>query len=113
MTPSQKLELKLGETRRKLAEAIATTDPDMETVEALTAEIRQTDDLLTAQRLVEPEPVTTTSVEGREVLELRQRSTLAGFVQGIHAGKVEGPEAEFRSAVLGDGFEQHHVPLEM
>ena len=61
----------------------------------------------------EPEPVTTATVEGREVLELRERSTLAGFVQGFHAGKVEGAEAEFRAAVLGDNFKQDHVPLEM
>ena len=55
----------------------------------------------------------TNTPEGREVLELRERSTLAGFVQGFHTGKLEGPEAEFRSAVLGDGFKPDHVPLEM
>ena len=61
----------------------------------------------------EPDPVPTATVEGREVLELRERSTLAGFVQGFHAGKVEGAEAELRAAVLGDNFKQDHVPLEM
>ena len=110
-----KLELRQSEARQELADLLE-KDPDSEKIGELNTELRSLDRQIMAHKLTKPEPESREvkgSPEGREVLELRQRSTLAGFVQGIHAGKVEGPEAEFRSAVLGDGFEQHHVPLEM
>ena len=97
MTKTQTLELKLGEARRKLAEAIATADPDMEVVEALTAEIRQTDDLLTAAKLVEPEPVETRetaageTAEQRELIELRGRVELGDYVKASMAEPVFSP----------------------
>ena len=118
MTPSQKLELKLGEARRKLAEAIATADPDMEVVEALTAEIRQTDDLLTAAKLVEPEPVETRetaageTAEQRELAELRGRVELGEYVKASMArtGVMTGAAAEYNQHL---GLEPNHFPMDL
>ena len=102
MTDLQKLELKLGEIRRKLAEAIGTAEPDMTVVDALTAEIRATDALLVAQRLIEPEPETTTSTtsqtaEERELAELRSRVEFGKYVGAALGGMpvIAGPEAEY------------------
>ena len=102
MTKTQALELKLGEARRKLAEAIATETPDMETVNALTAEIRQTDDLLTAAKLVEPEPVETRefasgeTAEQRELAELRGKVEFGEYVKAALHGLpvIGGPELD-------------------
>ena len=87
----------------------------MAVVDQLTTEIRQTDALLTAAQLVEPEPVkiTTTTAEGREVLELREKSSIAGFVQNMASNRSEGPEHEFRAAVLGDSWALNHLPVDM
>ena len=114
MTDLQKLELKMSDLRKTLA--LAAPEPDTEAIEKLTNEIRQADSLLTAQRLIEPEPktiVTTGTSEGREVLELWGKSSIGGFVQMMAAGRNEGAEAEFRAAVLGDGAQVNHLPIDM
>ena len=118
MTDLQKLELKLGEIRRKLAEAIGTAEPDMEAVDALTAEIRSTDALLVAQRLIEPEPETTTSTTGsltaeeRELAELRSNVEFGKYVSAALGGMpvIAGPEAEYNQHL---GLPANYFPLEL
>ena len=103
MTKTQELELKLGGQRRKLAEAIGTAEPDMDAVNSLTAEIRQIDDLLTAQRLVEPEPPevreagTGETDEQRERVDLERRANV-GDVFGlvVNGGAPSGAMAELQ-----------------
>ena len=118
MTKTQTLELKLGEARRKLAEAIATAEPDMEVVEALTAEIRQTDDLLTAAKLVEPEPVETResasgeTAEQRELVELRGQVEFRNYVNAALHGLpvIGGPELEYNQHL---GIDAGYFPLDI
>ena len=43
MTDLQRLELRMGDLRKQLAEAIAATEPDTEAIEKLTGEIRAAD----------------------------------------------------------------------
>ena len=118
MTKTQALELKLGEARRKLAEAIATADPDMEVVEALTAEIRQTDDLLTAAKLVEPEPpevreaASGETAEQRELAELRGQVEFRNYVNAALHGLpvIGGPELEYNQHL---GIDPGYFPLDV
>ena len=118
MTDLQKLELKLGETRRKLADAIVVAEPDMESIEKLTAEIRIADGLLTAQRLIEPEPETTLtgtgsqSAEERELVELRSKVEFGRYVGAALAGMpvISGPEAEYNAHL---GLPANFFPLEL
>ena len=118
MTKTQTLELKLGEARRKLAEAIATAEPDMEVVEALTAEIRQTDDLLTAAKLVEPEPVETResasgeTAEQRELNELRGQVEFRNYVNAALHGLpvIGGPALEYNQHL---GIDAGYFPLDI
>ena len=56
MTDLQRLELRMGDLRKQLAEAIAATEPDTEAIEKLTGEIRAADAQLVAHKLLEPEP---------------------------------------------------------
>ena len=118
MTPVQTLELKLGEIRRKLADALVVADPDMEVVEGLTAEIRAADALLVAQRLIEPEPETTTSTTGsqtaeeRELVELRSKVEFGKYVGAALAGMpvIAGPESEYNAHL---GLPANFFPLEL
>ena len=118
MTKTQALELKLGEARRKLAEAIATEAPDMETVNALTAEVRQTDDLLIAAKLVEPEPVETRESASGETAEQRELAELQGKVEfrnyinaALHGLPViGGPELELNQHL---GLDPGYFPLDV
>ena len=119
MTDLQKLELKLGEIRRKLADAIGTAEPDMEAVDALTAEIRSTDALLVAQRLIEPEPETTTTsttgsqtAEERELAELRSKVEFGKYVGAALGGMlvIAGPEAEYNAHL---SLPANYFPLEL
>ena len=118
MTPAQTLELRLGESRRKLADAIGAGEPDMVVVDALTAEIRSTDALLVAQRLIEPEPETTTSTstsltaEERELVELRSNVDFGKYVGAALAGMpvIAGPEAEYNAHL---GLPANFFPLEL
>ena len=117
MTDLQRLELKLGETRRKLAEAIGAAEPDMETVDSLTAEIRQTDSLLTATRLTEPEPTvitpaTSETAEDRELAELRAKVSFAPYLAAAmaHAPVMGGAELEYNQHL---GLAANYFPLEL
>ena len=102
MTPLQTLELQIGELRRKLAEAIGVSEPDQDAIEKLTGEIRSTDVLLTAQKILEPETavVTTTdplTPEERELAELRGKVSFEPYIKAALAGMpiLSGPEAEY------------------
>ena len=118
MTPVQTLELKLGSARRKLAEAIGAETPDMEAINSLTAEIRQTDDLLTAQRLVEPEPVETResasgeTAEQRELAELRGKVEFRNYLNAALAGipVIGGAELELNQHL---GIPTGQFPLDI
>ena len=118
MTKTQELELKLGAARRKLAEAIATADPDMDAVNALTAEIRQTDDLLLAAKLVEPEPPEVRETASGETAEQRELADLRGQVEfrnyinaALHGLPViSGPELEYNQHL---GIDPGYFPLDV
>ncbi len=118
MTDLQKLELKLGEIRRKLADAIGTAEPDMTVVDALTAEIRSTDALLVAQRLIEPDVETTMTgtvsqtAEERELVELRSKVEFGKYVGAALGGMpvIAGPEAEYNAHL---GLPGNYFPLEL
>ena len=83
-------------------------------IEAAKSAVQSAQTAYQTAALAEPdERRETTTSEGREVLELRNRSSIAGFVTMSANQKIEGPEAEFRAAVLGDGAMANHLPLEM
>ena len=97
MTPLQTLELRMGDLRRHLAELIGAAEPDTGKIETLIGEIRATDALLVAQKLMEPEPKPETVIKGTaEVRELRQllgSASLGRMMTGI-ADDAEGVGAD-------------------
>ena len=60
----KRLELRMGDLRKQLAELIGATEPDTTAIETLTGEIRATDALRVAQLLLEPEPKPETVIKG-------------------------------------------------
>ena len=121
MTPRQILDLRASEIRARMAElggADDLTDESRAEVETLRKEYRDTETKITAQMISDDSPenkVTIESSEGKEVVELRERSTLAGYIDAQLGGKEsDGAEAEFRSALFGDGVGgATDVPLAM
>ena len=116
MTPTQTLELQLGDLRRKLAEAIGASEPDHEAIEKLTGEIRSTDINLTATKLLEPEVTKvvtdTLSPEDRELVELRGKVDFGKYVGAALAGMpiMGGPELEYNQHL---GLAANYFPLEL
>ena len=117
MTPVQTLELTLGELRKKLAEAIAASEPDTDAIEKLTGEIRSTDARLVAQKLLEPETTTTIpgaiqSSEERELAELRGKVEFGKYIGAALAGMpvMAGPELEYNQHL---GIAGNYFPLEL
>ena len=116
LTPTQTLELHLGDLRRKLAESIGAADPDHEAIEKLTGEIRQVDINLTAQKLLEPEVTKvvtdTLSPEDRELAELRGKVDFGKYVGAALAGMpiMGGPELEYNQHI---GLAANYFPLEL
>ena len=86
-------------------------DAKIETAMAAVKSAQET--VITASHAEPERRETTTTNEGREILELRNKSSIAGFVTMMAAQKNEGPEAEFRAAVLGDGAQVNHLPIDM
>ena len=117
MTPLQILQLRAVEIRARLA-ALASEDTTDETraeIRTLTVEYADNDSKAGALLISEDQPTTRPTgdtSEGRETLELRQKATLAGFVQNIVNEIDEGPEHEFRQAIMGDGA-KGYIPLAM
>ena len=107
------MELTLGELRKNLAEAVAASEPDVETIERLTGEIRSTDARLVAQKLLEPETTTTIpgaiqSSEERELAELRGKVEFGKYIGAALAGMpvMSGPELEYNQhlGIAGNYF---------
>ena len=116
MTDLQRLELRMGDLRKQLAEAIGATEPDTEAIEKLTGEIRATDALLVAQKLLEPEPkpevATAETAEDRELVELRSKVDFGKYVGAAMAGMpvMGGPELEYNQHL---GLAGNYFPLEL
>ena len=117
MTDLQRLELRMGDLRKQLAEAIGATEPDTETVEKLTQEIRSTDSLIMAQKLLAPEPKETTetntlTAEERELAELRGRVSFGPYLAAAmaHAPVMAGAELEYNQHL---GLAANYFPLEL
>ena len=124
MTRLQRLQLRQSEARQRLGDLL---DTDLETrsethdadVRSLTAELRGLEVDLQAAILIDPEPTTETRTEdddgeSLELRELRERAELRGFLAAAASGnRVDGAEAEYRHAVLGDNADDTTMPLEM
>lgn len=99
MTPLQQAQLALGETRRKLAEAIAAAEPDTSVIENLTTEVRAQDAKATAMMLLEPDntQVIRETGEGREMRHLLANASLGRMMTGIANDEAgAGADAELR-----------------
>ncbi len=118
MTPVQTLELTLGDLRKQLAELIGATEPDTEAIGKLTGEIRATDALLVAQKVLEPEPkpevttATAETAEERALVELRSKVEFGKYVGAALAGMpvMAGPELEYNQHL---GIAANFFPLEL
>ena len=117
MTDLQRLELRMGDLRKQLAEAIGASEPDTEAVEKLTAEIRSTDSLIMAQKLLAPEPPEPTNndtrtAEERELAELRGRVQFGPYLAAAmaHAPIMAGAELEYNQHL---GLAANYFPLEL
>ena len=118
MTPLQTLELRMGDLRRQLAELIGATEPDTGKIETLTGEIRATDALLVAQKLMEPEPkpevtaATAATAEERALVELRSNVDFGKYVSAALAGMpvMGGAELELNQHL---NIAPNYFPLEL
>ena len=107
MTPVQKLELRMSDLRRELADALEADAPDPETVQRLTGELRAADANLVAAKLLAPDPeetVTETRQFDSKLAELRESVDLTKHVKAALAGTVAqgGPEAEYNDEMKID-----------
>ena len=108
MTPLQKLELRMSDLRRDLTAALDADEPDAETVNRLTRELRAADDNLTAAKLLEPELPAPVITEIRQydskLAELRASVDLTKHVKAALAGTMaqSGPEAEYNAEMKID-----------
>ena len=116
-TELQKSKMRLSEIRSRLAELGGTTEHTDETraeVGTLRTELIDVETKYQALEAIEvPVKFPQDSAEGREFRALEKRSTLAGFISGIHNGNLDGAEKEFREAILGEGFGASDIPLSM
>ena len=118
MTDLQRLELRMGDLRKQLAEAIGATEPDTEAIEKLTGEIRATDALLVAQKVLEPEPkpevttATAETAEERALVELRSNVQFGRYVSAALAGMpvMGGSELEYNQHL---GIAANFFPTEL
>ena len=118
MTDLQRLELRMGDLRKNLAELIGATEPDTEAIEKLTGEIRATDALLVAQKVLEPEPkpevttATAETAEERALLELRSNVHFGKYVSAALAGMpvMAGAELEYNQHL---GIAPNFFPTEL
>ena len=92
MTPLQKLELRMSDLRRELAAALEADEPDAETVQRLTSELRAADTNLVAAKLLEPELPAPVITEVRQfdskLAELRASVDLTKHVKAALAKLV-------------------------
>ena len=100
MAPVQKLELRMSDLRRELADALEADAPDPETVQRLTDELRAAAANLVAAKLLALDPeetVTETRQFDSKLAELRESVDLTKHVKAALAGTVAqgGPEAEY------------------
>ena len=117
MTDLQRLELRMGDLRKQLAELIGATEPDTTAIETLTGEIRATDALLVAQKVLAPEAkpeVTTTAetAEERALVELRSNVQFGRYVSAALAGMpvMGGAELELNQHL---NIAANFFPLEL
>ena len=118
MTDLQRLELRMGDLRKQLAELIGATEPDTTAIETLTGEIRATDALRVAQLLLEPEPkpevtaATAETAEERALLELRSNVDFGKYVSAALAGMpvMGGAELELNQHL---NIAPNYFPLEL
>ena len=102
MTPVQKLELRMSDLRRELADALEAAEPDVDTVQRLTSELRAADANLVAAKLLAPDPeetVTEVRQFDSKLAELRESVDLTRHVKAALAGAVvqTGAEAEYNA----------------
>ena len=120
MTDLQKLELRLSDARKALALALAASEPDATAIETLVTEVRSSDALLVAQKLLEPEPKpeikmtqgNDLTAEQRALAELRGRLEIGDYFRASMArtGVMTGAAAEYNQAM---GLEPNHFPLDL
>ena len=107
------LELRQSEARQELADLLE-SDADNEKVGALNVELRSLDRQLMAQKLVSPEPETSTSTgtpEGRELRQLVSRASLGKMMTGIaDDAQGNGAERELRQA---RNLPDNYIPWDM
>ena len=113
MTPLQQAQLQLGETRQKLAEAIAATEPDTALIESLTTEIRAQDAKTNAIVALEVDSTTVVkeTPEGREMRHLLGSASLGRMMTGIANDEAgAGADAELRQHL---GLPANYIPWDM
>ena len=118
MTDLQRLELRMGDLRKQLAELIGATEPDTTALETLTGEIRATDAQLVAHKVLEPEPkpevtaATAATAEERALVELRSNVDFGKYVSAALAGMpvMGGAELEYNQHL---NIAPNYFPLEL
>ena len=118
MTNKQKLELRAGDIRRRLAELAALdelTDEHRTEIGTLRTEYADVETRIAAATVAGDEPERRAAGEGdgedRERAELRSRVELRSYVEAaLEARAVDGVAAEFNAAI---GVGAHRFPLEL
>ena len=118
MTGSQRAQLRASEIRSEIASELEKDagDRDSGALERLTKEAQTVEIELRAALVVDQSDLPADRVEtpeGRELRELRRRSSIFDYVGEVMdgSGRLNGASLEYRQAVLGDA--RGHVPLEL
>ena len=117
MTGSQRAQLRASEIRSEIASELEKDagDRDSGALERLTKEAQTVEIELRAALVVDQSDLPADRVEtpeGRELRELRRRSSIFDYVGEVMDGRaLDGASLEYRQSVLGDA--RGHVPLEM
>lgn len=118
MLESQRKQRELSQVRSQISEELAKEEEERstETLSNLDAAAERLNVEFRAALQVEQEnkvPDVIESVEGREILEIRKRSSIAGFALMMEGSQDGAAEKELRSALLGDRAGAESIPLSM
>ena len=115
MTNAQKIQLRQSEVRTAIAAELDKEEKDGEALERLTKEAQSLEVELRAALVIEEQSLPADRIdtpEGRELRELRNRSSVFDYVSEVMDGRpLDGASLEYRQALMGD--HPGHLPLEM
>ena len=119
MLASQRLQIEQSQTRQRIAAALENTELTTEERSAMDADTQRMSQIeveLRGALVAEGEPTETPSEdgEGRELREIETRAAFGNFLnEVVNDVQLSGPEAELRTAMLGEGAGRGIVPLQM